>query len=109
MPKYMPRALTTMDPGKNKDGAVSLSYPMLTRANYTAWGIKMKVYMQAHGVWEAVAPKDPKAAVEDKMDKIAMAAIYQGIPEDILLAVADKETAKEVWEAIKVLCRGQIV
>lgn len=102
----MPRATATMDPGKNKDGAVSLSYPMLTRANYTAWALKMKVYMQAHGVWEAVVPKDPTAVVEDKMDKVAMAAIYQSIPEDILLSIADKETAKDAWDAVKVICQG---
>ncbi|XP_074363324.1 uncharacterized protein LOC141703782 [Apium graveolens] len=94
-----------MDPGKNKDGAVSLSYPMLTRANYTAWALKMKVYMQAHGVWDAIVPKDPKTVVEDKVDKIAMATIYQSIPEDILLSVVDKETTKDTWDAVKVMCK----
>lgn len=106
MPKYMPKA-QTMETGKNKEGAISLNYPMLTRANYTAWAMKMKVYMQAHGVWEAVAPKDPKTTtVDDKVDKIALAAIYQGIPEDVLLSLADKGTAKEAWEAIKIMCQG---
>ena len=51
-------------------------------------------------------PTDPKAVVEDKTDKIAMAAIYQSIPEDILLSIAEKKTAKEVWEGIKVMCQG---
>lgn len=64
---------------------MSLSYPKLNRVNYTAWALKMKVYMQAHGVWEAVVPKDPKKVVEEKTDKIALAAIYQSIPEDVLL------------------------
>ena len=76
MPKFMPRATTRMDPGKNKEGAVSLSYPMLTRVNYTTWASKIKVYMQTYGVWEAVVPKDSKVVVEDKMDKIVMDAIY---------------------------------
>lgn len=102
----MPRATATMDQGKNKDVAVGLSYPMLTRTNYTTLALKMKVYMQAHGVWEAVVPKDPKAVVADKVDKIVMDAIYQSIPEDILLSVADKETAKDVWDAVKVMCQG---
>ncbi|XP_074324334.1 uncharacterized protein LOC141661248 [Apium graveolens] len=95
-----------MEPGKNKDSAVSLNYPMLMRGNYTAWALKMKVYMQAHGFWDAVVPKDPKTPIDDKMDKIAMAAIYQSIPEDILHSLAEKETTKEVWEAIKVMCQG---
>lgn len=101
----MPRGVS-METGKNKDNALSLSYPMLNRANYTAWALKVKVNLQAHGVWEAVSPKDPKAVVEDKVDKQALAAIYQGIPEDILLSIADKGTAKEAWDAIKVLCQG---
>ncbi|XP_074361557.1 uncharacterized protein LOC141701840 [Apium graveolens] len=39
----------------------------------------MNVNLQAHGVWEAVSPKDPKST---------------------------KETAKKIWEAIKVTCQG---
>ncbi|XP_074363992.1 uncharacterized protein LOC141704701 [Apium graveolens] len=81
-----------MEMGKNKDGMISLNYPMLTRANYTAWAMKMKVYMQAHGVWDAISPKNPKSMT--------------GIPEDVLLSLANKETAKEAWEAIRTLCQG---
>lgn len=62
--------------------------------------------MQAHSVWEAIDPKDPKSAVEDKVDKRAMTVIYQGIPEDLLLSVAEKKTSKEVWEAIKTVHLG---
>ncbi|XP_074342765.1 uncharacterized protein LOC141680436 [Apium graveolens] len=96
-----------METGKAKESTISLSYPMLTCANYIVWVMKMKVYMQAHEVWEGVSPKDPKTTeVDDKIDKIALAAIYQGIPEDVLLSLADKGTAKEAWEAIKVLRQG---
>lgn len=95
-----------MEPTKVKEGGVGLSYPMLTRGNYTAWSLKMKVYMQAHGVWEAVEPKDAKAKVEERKDKIALAVIYQGIPEDMLLSLADKSTAKEAWDALKTMCLG---
>ncbi|KAL8117920.1 hypothetical protein AgCh_015707 [Apium graveolens] len=63
----------------------------------------MKVYMQAHGVWDAVEPKE---TVEDRMDKIFVAAIYQGIPEDILLSLAEKKMAKEACEAVKIMCQG---
>lgn len=74
-----------METNKTKESSFGLSYPMLTKTNYTAWALKMKVFMQAHGVWEAIEPKDPKAAVEDKIDKRALAVIYQGVPEDVLL------------------------
>lgn len=68
---------------------------MLNRENYTVWALKMKVFMQAHGVWKAIEPKDPKAAIEDRTYKIALATIYQGIPEDILLSLAEKKMVKE--------------
>lgn len=95
-----------MDVNKLKGGSIGLSYPLLAKGNYTAWSVKMRVYMQAHGVWEVVVPSDPKAAVEGKTDKIALAMIYQGIPEDVLLTLDEKKTAKEAWEAIKIMCQG---
>ena len=101
----MPR-MTTLETGKTKDGTVSLSYPMLSRGNYTAWAMRMKVYMQAHGVWVAVESKDTKAEIDDRTDKVALAAIYQGVPEDILLSLAEKKTAKEAWVAVKIMCQG---
>lgn len=105
MPKYMskPAAMETL---KSKDGSVGISYPMLTKTNYAAWSLKMKVYMHAQGIWEAVEPKSNKDTVDKKTDKMGMAAIYHGIPEDILLSVAEKQTAKEVWEAVKTMSLG---
>lgn len=94
-----------MDAGKSKGSSFGLTYPVLTRGNYTTWALKMKVFMQAQGVWSAVEPEE-KAAVEEKTDKIALAMIYQGIPEDMLLSIAGKKTAKDGWEAIKVMCQG---
>ncbi|XP_074336117.1 uncharacterized protein LOC141673281 [Apium graveolens] len=91
---------------KGKEGIVTLNYPMLTKCNYTAWAMKMRVYMQVYGVWEAIEPKDPKASVEDRQDKMALTTIYQAIPEETLLSLAEKKTAKEAWEGIKILYQG---
>ncbi|XP_074359954.1 uncharacterized protein LOC141700075 [Apium graveolens] len=98
--------MTTTETSKLKEGAIGLNYPMLARSNYTAWALKMKVFMKAQGVWNAIENKEKGAAVDDRQDKIALATIYQGIPEDILLSVANKETAKEAWEAIETMCQG---
>lgn len=87
-------------------GSFGLSYPTLTKGNYTAWSMKMIVFMQAHGVWEAVEPSDPKAVIEEKTDKIALAMIYQAIPEEILLSLANKKTSKDAWDAIRTMCQG---
>ncbi|XP_042756658.2 retrovirus-related Pol polyprotein from transposon TNT 1-94 [Lactuca sativa] len=89
-----------------KDGQVTLHYPMLSRSNYAAWAIKMRVFMQAQGVWEAVEPRTANTVVEVKKDKLALAAIYQGIPEDLLLSLAEKKTAKEAWDALKTMFMG---
>ncbi|XP_074327223.1 uncharacterized protein LOC141665139 [Apium graveolens] len=95
-----------MESNKSKEGSYGLSYPMLIRANYTVRAIKMKVIMQAYGVWEAIEPKDPKAVVEEKMDKQALTIIYQAIPDDTLLAVDEKKSCKEAWTALKTLSKG---
>lgn len=95
-----------MEANKSKETSMGLSYPMLTKTNYTAWALKMKVFMQAHGVWDAIEPKDPKALIEEKVDKRALAVIYQGVPEDILLSIAEKGTLKEAWNVIKTMSLG---
>ncbi|KAL8101289.1 hypothetical protein AgCh_033241 [Apium graveolens] len=66
----------------------------------------MKAFMEAHGICEAIEPVDPKAAVKERVDKVALAAIYQAIPKDVLLSVAEKKTAKGAWEAIKTMSIG---
>lgn len=91
---------------KSETTKMGLSYPMLSRVNYTAWSVKMKVFMQAQGVWEAIESDDPKAKTEAKKDKMALTIIYQGIPEDMLLIVAEKKSAKEAWETIKTMSVG---
>ncbi|KAK9074991.1 hypothetical protein SSX86_003310 [Deinandra increscens subsp. villosa] len=74
--------------------------PMLTSMNYTTWAIKMEALMDAQGVWEAIQP-EVGAAVDEKKSKMARAFIFQAIPEEILLQVAKKKTAKEVWDSLK--------
>ena len=95
-----------METSKGKGGSLGLSYPMLARSNYTAWSLKMRVFMQAHEVWEAIEPSDPKAVIEVKKDKVALAMIYQGIPEEMLMSISEKKTAKEAWESLKTMCLG---
>ncbi|XP_074326585.1 uncharacterized protein LOC141664527 [Apium graveolens] len=91
---------------KNKDGTVALSNPMLSKSNYTVWAMKMRAVMMAHGIWEAIEPTNTKALVDVKVDIFAVVVIYQAIPEDILLAVAEKTSVKGVWDAVKTMCQG---
>lgn len=95
-----------METRKAKESSFGLSYPMLTKTNYTARALKMRVFMQAHGVWEAIEPTDAKDVVDDKVDKRALAIIYQGVPEDILLSLAERKTSKDAWYTVKTMYLG---
>lgn len=44
-----------------------------------------------------------KIVVEGRKDKMEMAAIYQGIAEDLLLSLVEKQSAKEAWETMKTM------
>ena len=97
---------TMMEGNKTKGGSFGLSYPMLDLSNYTDWALKMKVFMQAHAVWDVVERSDPKGAIDERNDKIALAMIYEGIHKNILLSIAEKKTDKGAWEAINTMCLG---
>ncbi|KAE8789097.1 retrotransposon protein [Hordeum vulgare] len=77
-----------------------MAMPMLTSDNNTVWAIKAKAILDVHTVWEAVAPGD--AVVNTKKDKAARAMLLGALPEDVLLQVATKLTAREVWDSLKV-------
>ncbi|XP_047331197.1 uncharacterized protein LOC124934729 [Impatiens glandulifera] len=85
-----------------REGNVTLSYPLLTKSNYSLWAFKIRVNLQAQGVWEAVMFED----VDERMDRMALAAIYQALPEDVLLLVAEKDSAKLAWETLKTMHVG---
>ena len=76
--------------------------PQLTGVNYTAWAIKIEANLDAVGLWEAVVvPEDAAAAVIAKKNKPARAYLLSALAEDLLLQVASKKTAAEVWAALK--------
>lgn len=81
---------------------------MLSKTNYIAWAQKIKVFMQAHGVRKAIEPKDPKAVIEEKIDKRALTIIYQATTDDVLLALAEKKTSKEFGARLKSCPRDMI-
>lgn len=83
-----------------KGGSVFVTYPMLTKSNYSIWAIKMKALMRAQGVWDAVE-STVSGKVDDMMDQKALTAIYQSIPDDVFAFIAEKTTSHEAWEAIK--------
>nr|GEX70827.1 ribonuclease H-like domain, reverse transcriptase, RNA-dependent DNA polymerase [Tanacetum cinerariifolium] len=49
--------------------------------NYTVWAIKIKVILEAHGLWKSIEPKE-NTKVDDKKDKATTALLYQALTED---------------------------
>nr|GFD04427.1 hypothetical protein [Tanacetum cinerariifolium] len=52
-------------------------------------------------------PRTRNMAIDVKKDKLALAAIYQGIPKDLLLSLVEKQTAKDAWEMLKTMFMGE--
>ncbi|CAN6353493.1 unnamed protein product [Urochloa humidicola] len=80
-----------------------LPFPMLTRTNYAAWAMRMKFLLRANGAWGAVdrAKKPTTEAVDEVQDQLALSLISQSVDDDTLLRVSAKETAYDVWEALR--------
>ncbi|XP_076905750.1 uncharacterized protein LOC143561601 [Bidens hawaiensis] len=74
--------------------------PMLKSTNYTTWAIRMKIILDANGLWETIDPTSETSA-DDKKDKCAIAFLFQTISEDLILQVAERKTAREVWDTLK--------
>ena len=74
-------------------GNVTLNYPLLTKSNYS-WALKMRVNLLAQRVWDAVELDE----VKERKDRMALDAIHQALMEDVLLMVAEKDSAKQAWE-----------
>ncbi|KAM0024917.1 putative RNA-directed DNA polymerase [Helianthus debilis subsp. tardiflorus] len=65
----------------------------------------MEAILDAQGLWEVVEAAEG-VVVDEKKSKLARAFLFQAMPEDLLLQVAKKKTAREVWESLKVRFLG---
>lgn len=82
----------------NKDaGSTTIKFPVLNSTNYTVWEMRMKIAIKVNKFWEAI---DPVSEAEDK-NNMAIALLFQSIPEALTLQVGDLDTTKSVWDAIK--------
>ena len=79
------------------NGPASIKFPMLTSSNYTVWAMRMKVALKVSEVWETIDP----GSKDEKKNNMAIAFLFQSIPEALILQVGDIDTAKGVWDAIK--------
>ena len=77
-------------------------FPMLTKTNYSDWALLMKVKLIARLLWTTIE----KGGLKPHEDMQALDALYSAVPPEMWPVIADKETAKEAWEAIATMRIG---
>nr|GEV54669.1 zinc finger, CCHC-type [Tanacetum cinerariifolium] len=82
----------------------ALQCPKLNESKYTTWAIMMETILKAYGLWKTLLATEK---VDERKMHITKAMILTTLSEDILMQVAQYETAKEVWESIKVRYIGE--
>lgn len=78
----------------------ALQCPMLTSTNYNIWAIRVKAVFRVHGILDALEPGEGTQVVA-KQDHMAVALLFQAIPEELVFQVSQFNTAKEIRGALK--------
>jgi hypothetical protein len=94
------------DDDTSKDGVViqrvihevgdGSSYPTLTKTNYSDWALLMKVKLKAWAIWSVIE----NGGADQQEEMMALDALCDAIPPEMVLTIAKKEMAKEAWDAI---------
>ncbi|KAL0654864.1 hypothetical protein Bca4012_075448 [Brassica carinata] len=82
---------------RTKDGSTSIQCLMLSSTNYTVWSMRMKVLLRVHEVWDTIEP----GSDDQKKNDVAIALLFQCVPETLILQVGEQTASKEIWNAIK--------
>ena len=76
---------------------------VLTGANYHEWHVSMHAYLQSTGTWWTIREARPVANAEswDGDNKKVMGTITLRCTAPIKTQVAEKMTAKQIWDLLK--------
>jgi hypothetical protein len=77
-------------------------YPTHTKINYVDWALLMKVKLHVRGLWSIVEKGDGDV----QEDMRALDALSSAVPPELVSVVASRDSAKQAWEAIKVMQVG---
>jgi hypothetical protein len=80
-------------------GGDIVSWPMLTKINYTEWAILMRVQLLGTEVWDA-------AETDDAPKRQALGAILCSVPPEMVQVLAAKDNVKAAWNTIKTMRVG---
>ena len=84
--------------GRKKEGggSSSIQCPMLNSTNYTVWAMRMKICLKVHEVWDITDAKTIDETTDGEKNNMAIALLFQSIPEALILQVGELDTAKKV-------------
>ena len=76
---------------------------VLTGANYREWHVSMRAYLQSTSTWWTIREARPVADAEtwDGDNEKAMGTITLRCTAPIKTQVAEKTTAKQIWDLLK--------
>jgi hypothetical protein len=75
-------------------------FPTLTKMNYFDWAALMKVKLKVRTLWVAVDP----GGADPHDDMMALDVLASAVPPKMVSTIANEETTKEAWDAIKTMC-----
>lgn len=81
----------------NEFGPSPIKCPMLNSSNYTVWSMRMKIALKVNKVWETI----DSGTKDEEKNNMAVALLFQSIPDTLILHVGDLDTSKAVCDAIK--------
>jgi hypothetical protein len=75
-------------------GGGSVSYPMLTKTNYTEWAILMQVTLRGAGLWDVIEFNEGTGRQEGQV----LGAILRSVSLEMVPVLAAKDNAKAAWD-----------
>ena len=84
------------------ESSITTNLPILSKLNYPLWSKRMQLHLEANGLWDAVRAD----AVERRRDHLALFVIIGAVPESVQLQIDIKDSAKKVWEKLKIMYLG---
>jgi hypothetical protein len=78
------------------------SYPALTKTNYSDWALLMKVKLKARTLWSIIE----NGGTDQQEEMMALDALCDTVPPEMVPMLAKKETAKEAWDTITTMRVG---
>ena len=90
--------------------AVKYEIEKFNRNNFSLWKMKIKVVLRKNNCLAAIEER-PIEIIDDKWNEIdgnTISDLYLALEDEVLSNVAEKNTAKEIWDTYKIV-RGQVI